>query len=282
MDNAATAKAGLARISFDSGHPFHTTATAMPTDAKKNLARFRPFCRNGDMKNAIIGKTLFVSFFVPFIVLAMLTACSSLTAPNGRQRIFDVSYETVTNKLRALTISPACIIFSNAAWAASKPSTPLETFVYTTNLPLDTYVDTTNRSLETFVYTTNPPLQTIVYTTNQSLGIFVWTTNRPTGTFYTNYFYYSADFMKPRPLPHDFWFSGQELVPGHSYEFDIAEEPLETIENIGTSILVTRMDSKSTRVQIKTTHSGLFFHTRNGKIEKQRLNELSRLLSKNS
>jgi hypothetical protein len=191
------------------------------------------------VKNAIIAKPVFINFIVPFIVLAMLTACSSLTALNGRQRVFEASYETVTNKLWALSPSQACIDFTNAAWAASKQSASPETVVHTTNPPL----------VERFVFgrTTNAPL---------------------------------SGALERRPIPRDFWFSGRELVPGQSYEFGILEEPLETIWNTATSILVTRIDSKSTRVRIKTIDYGFYFNSRDGKIEKQRLNELSQLLSK--
>jgi hypothetical protein len=174
-------------------------------------------------------QTVIRLYLAAFVALAMLTACSSVIAPNGRQRIYNVSYETVTNKLWALTPNPACIIPTNAAWT---------------------------------VHQTNPPPFPLVYLFGESNAV-------------------SAP-LKPTPHPGFFPFDGQELMAGRTYQFWILEEPLETIANTGTSILVTRIDSKSTRVQIKSTHSGFFFNTRKGKIERKRMKELSELLSKKS
>jgi hypothetical protein len=73
-------------------------------------------------------------------------------------------------------------------------------------------------------------------------------------------------------------FPGQELAAGQYY-IELPEGPQGDVSGTDTSILITRIDSKSTRVQMKTIKLGLFFNSRDQKIEKQRLNELTQLLS---
>jgi hypothetical protein len=73
--------------------------------------------------------------------------------------------------------------------------------------------------------------------------------------------------------------SGREIVAGHSYEFFLPEGEQDPASGTYTTILVTRIDSKSTRVQIKTTKLGAIFNSRDRQIEEQRLNELSHLFS---
>ena len=73
-------------------------------------------------------------------------------------------------------------------------------------------------------------------------------------------------------------FAGHELAPGQ-YFLELPESPNNDITGKNTDILVTRIDPKSTRVQMKTINIGFFFDTRDRKTETQRLNELSKLLS---
>ena len=71
---------------------------------------------------------------------------------------------------------------------------------------------------------------------------------------------------------------GQELRAGEYYP-RLPEEPLGNVSGTDTSILVTRIDAQSTRVQMKTIKMGLFFNSRDRRLEKQRMDELSQLLS---
>ena len=77
-------------------------------------------------------------------------------------------------------------------------------------------------------------------------------------------------------------FSGPWHVAGQHSEFEVDEGPQEDLSGTYTMIVVTGIDAKSTRLQIKTTKLGLLFDTRDRKIEKQRLSELSGLLLKRS
>ena len=163
-------------------------------------------------------RILIQNFLATLLVLAMLTACRLNPETGGQSRVFDVAYETVTNKLWALPPNP------------------------------DTYY----RPRVTNTVPTNA---------TQRLGDLFQMQNGP---------------MVPMP------FYGAERVPGRFYEFYMHEALMETIVNTMTVIRVKRIDSKSTRVQIKTTRSGLYFDTRVWSIEEQRLNELARLLSKKS
>jgi hypothetical protein len=196
------------------------------------------------MTASVKPQTVMRLYLAAFVVLAMLTACSSVIAPNGRQRIFNVSYETVTNELWALTPNPAALM-----------AAPADTNTPTTN--------TVNRLAGAPVY--------VYRVTNDSIA--------PENTNAMNPLLQALVSNRHSvPIP----FYGHELVAGQTYEFELPEATPETIDSMGTWILVTRIDSKSTRVQIKTSHAGLFFNTRNGKLERQRLNELSALLAKKS
>jgi len=84
--------------------------------------------------------------------------------------------------------------------------------------------------------------------------------------------------LKPNPAADGFSFPGRELAPGQFY-LDVPEGPQGDVSGTDTSILVTRIDAKSARVQMKTIKLGLFFNSRDRKIEQQRLNELTQLLS---
>ena len=85
--------------------------------------------------------------------------------------------------------------------------------------------------------------------------------------------------LKPNPAAGGWSIPGTEVKPGEYY-LCIPEEPLGDVSGKDTSILVTRIDANSARVQMKTIKLGLFFNSRDRKIETQRLNELSQLLSK--
>jgi hypothetical protein len=85
--------------------------------------------------------------------------------------------------------------------------------------------------------------------------------------------------LSPNPISN-FQPSGREIVAGQSYEFFLPEGEQDPASGTYTTILVTRIDSKNTRVLIKTTRLGAIFNSRDRQIEIQRLNELSRLLSK--
>jgi len=165
---------------------------------------------------AMTTTTRIRSFLAALVVLATLTACRTNLEAGGRTHVFDVAYETVTNKLWLLPPNP----------------------------------DTYSPSRVTNTVPTNAP---------ERLGDIFPIQNGP---------------MVPIP------FDGHERVPGQFYEFYMQEAHLETIVNTMTAIRVTRIDAKSTRVQIKTGRSGLYFDTRVRSIEKQRMNELSQLLSK--
>jgi hypothetical protein len=163
-------------------------------------------------------RILIPGFFAALVILPMLTACRSNPETGGRTRVFDVAYETVTNKLWLLPPDP------------------------------DTYY---------------PSRVTNTVATNATQSLKDLSENR---------------YGPMVPMPFD----GYERVAGQSYEFYMQEAHLETIVNTMTVIRVTSIDSKSTRVQIKTGTHGLLFDTRDRKIEKQRLNELAELLSKKS
>jgi hypothetical protein len=82
--------------------------------------------------------------------------------------------------------------------------------------------------------------------------------------------------------PSNFHPGGREIVAGQSYEFFLPEGEQDPASGTYTTILVTRIDPKYTRVQIKSTKLGPLYNTRDRQIEEQRLNELARLLSKKS
>jgi len=84
--------------------------------------------------------------------------------------------------------------------------------------------------------------------------------------------------LKPNPAAGGWSIPGVEVAPGEFY-LSIPEEPPGDVSGKDTSILVTRIDSKSTCIQMKTVKLGLFFNSRDRKIEQQRLTELTRLLS---
>jgi hypothetical protein len=74
-------------------------------------------------------------------------------------------------------------------------------------------------------------------------------------------------------------FQGHDIVPGQSYQLDLPEGEQGPIHGATTTIVVTKIDSKSTRVQIKTIHAGFFLDTRDPRTEQQRMEELARLLA---
>jgi len=165
-------------------------------------------------------KILMLNSLGALVVLTMLAACRVNPETGGRARVFDVAYETVTNKLWSLRPNP------------------------------DTYYPSR--------LTNTVPKNATQRLPDQELG--------------------QTQYGPMVPMP----FYGVERVLGQLYEFQMQEADMETIVNTMTVIHVTRIDAKSTRVQIKTGRSGLFFDTRVRSIEKERLNELSQLLSKNS
>ena len=85
--------------------------------------------------------------------------------------------------------------------------------------------------------------------------------------------------LKPNPAAGGFSFPGREFAPGQIYELGVPEEPAGDISGKDTIFLVTRIDANRTRVQMKTIKYGLFFNGRDRQIEKQRMNELSQMLS---
>jgi hypothetical protein len=84
--------------------------------------------------------------------------------------------------------------------------------------------------------------------------------------------------LKPNPAAKGWSIPGREVALGEYY-LCIPEGPQSDVSEKDTAILVTRIDSKSTRVQMKTVKLGLFFNSRDRKVETQRLNELTQLLS---
>jgi len=127
-------------------------------------------------------------FTFALVIFTMLTAWSSKAESKGQAQVFDVSYETATNKLSELKLNPAA--------AKSQISIP-----------------------------------------------------------------------------------GHELESGRTYEFFLPETEQGDVSGTYTTIAATKIDSKSTRVEIKTIKLGIIFNSRDRQIEKQRLNELSQLLS---
>ena len=71
---------------------------------------------------------------------------------------------------------------------------------------------------------------------------------------------------------------GRELAAGKFYIY-LPETPQGDVSGTGTSILVTKIDAQNTRVQMKTIKLGLLFDSRDRQLEKQRMDELSQLLS---
>lgn len=84
--------------------------------------------------------------------------------------------------------------------------------------------------------------------------------------------------LKPNPAAIGESIPGTEVAPGQYY-LCVLEEPLGDVSGKDTAILVTRIDLKSTRIQMKTIKLGLFFNGRDRRIEKERMNELAQLLS---
>jgi len=76
--------------------------------------------------------------------------------------------------------------------------------------------------------------------------------------------------------------SGREILAGQSYEFFLPEGEQDSASGTFSVIRVTKIDSKNTRVQIKTTKLGPLYNTRDRQVEEQRLKELSQMLSKKS
>jgi hypothetical protein len=70
-----------------------------------------------------------------------------------------------------------------------------------------------------------------------------------------------------------------ELVAGKSYQIDLPETLPGDVSGTDTMIDVTNLGPNSVRVRVETIKEGLFFNRRDRRIEKQRMNELSELLS---
>jgi hypothetical protein len=85
--------------------------------------------------------------------------------------------------------------------------------------------------------------------------------------------------LKLNPSVASYSGRGHEVVPGRSYEWGIPEEPPGDVSSLDTTIIVTRIDAQSTRVEIKTIRLGTFSSSHDRRIEQQRLNELAQLLS---
>ena len=73
-------------------------------------------------------------------------------------------------------------------------------------------------------------------------------------------------------------FPGRELAPGE-FLLELPENLNNDITGKNTEILVTKINPESTRVHMKTVSLGLLFNHRDRQMEKQRMDELSGLLS---
>ena len=72
--------------------------------------------------------------------------------------------------------------------------------------------------------------------------------------------------LKPNPAASGYSFSGREFAAGQYY-LDLPEGPQGDVSGTDTSILVTRIDAQSTRVQMKTIQLGFLFNSRNRRME---------------
>ena len=84
--------------------------------------------------------------------------------------------------------------------------------------------------------------------------------------------------LKPNPAANGRSIPGREVMPGQFYVC-IPEGPESDVSEKDTSILVTRIDANTTHVQMKTVKMGIIFNSRDRQIEKERMDELSKLLS---
>jgi len=204
--------------------PILSRPSGLPLGLDIRLVIPQGYPRNEFGKLTAMQRNILIpNLLAALVALAMLTACRLNPETGGQSRVFDVAYETVTNKLWVLPPNP------------------------------DSYY---------------PSRVTNTVATNAMQG--------SKDLFQNQYFQNQYGPMVPMS------YSGHERVAGQFYEFYMHEALMETIVNTMTIIRVTRIDSKSTRVQIKTTRSGLYFDTRVWSIEEQRLDELSQLLSKKS
>ena len=84
--------------------------------------------------------------------------------------------------------------------------------------------------------------------------------------------------LKPNATAAGYSFPGRELAAGQFY-IGLPESPQGDVSGTDTSILVTKIGAQNTRVQMKSIKLGLLFDSRDRQIEKQRMDELSQLLS---
>jgi len=85
--------------------------------------------------------------------------------------------------------------------------------------------------------------------------------------------------LKPNPAAAGFKLKPIEPVPGKSCQIDLPETVPGDVTGTDTMIDVTNLGPNSVGVRVETIKLGLFFNSRDRRIEKQRMNELSELLS---
>lgn len=132
-----------------------------------------------------------------------------------------------------------------------------------------------------FAAPTNQPPQLSAEQLRNELAWVRKTVNKgPEQVFNVNYEAVTnkLSLLKPNPAASGWSFPGQELAAGQFY-LDLPEGPQGDVSGTDTTILITRVDAQSTRVQMKTIKFGLFFDSRDRRLEQQRMNELSQLLS---
>jgi hypothetical protein len=85
--------------------------------------------------------------------------------------------------------------------------------------------------------------------------------------------------LPPNPAA-DSRFEGHDVVEDQSYELTIPESVLGPVSGTTTDVYVSKIDAKTTRVEIETTKAGFFLDTRERQTEQRRMEELARLLNK--
>jgi hypothetical protein len=87
--------------------------------------------------------------------------------------------------------------------------------------------------------------------------------------------------LKPNPAAAGFKIPARELVPGKSFEFDLPETLPGDVSGTDTMIDVTNLGPNSVGVRVETIKLGIFFNSHDKKIQRERFDELSQLLSTN-
>lgn len=85
--------------------------------------------------------------------------------------------------------------------------------------------------------------------------------------------------MKPNPAAAGDKLNPIELMPGKSYQIDLPETLPGDVSGTDTMIDVTNLGPNSVRVHLETIKMGLFFNSHDEKIQKERMDELTQLLS---